>query len=295
MKKNIFLMSILIFFCFVRETSALEKTKEIDINGILITKEQYENLINRFDPEDIMSLDKKTINLYKNKKQINTEVEEIYIKEDYFYDSYKNLMLMNETKISKEKFNEIDKKNNKNATGQFGVTDYHETTYKKISLKISAEANTKTVTLTNEWKKLPVVRSFDILALGIETGNSLIINNSNTKSGYQKYDRETIYHNSNNDNWGNDNPITKKILSLSQNLVDSANHELKNSITVTYINGNIPFTVRGTYQHAITNISLTNSKNYSASINGLGGLLDYNNNNWYDNTSGLRATVTIIN
>ena len=79
------------------------------------------------------------------------------------------------------------------------------------------------------------------------------------------------------------------------NIPDTTYKNLKNSMMVKFLSGASPFKVYGTYQHAKSSVSLSESQNYSFSSQGLGGVLKFNKDsikNKYDGMNGVSLSYT---
>lgn len=70
---------------------------------------------------------------------------------------------------------------------------------------------------------------------------------------------------------------------------------LSNSMAITLLVGALPFTVYGTYQHATSDLTLSQSQNYTFSSSGLGGVLKFANSvsSKYDGMKGVSATCAL--
>ena len=79
------------------------------------------------------------------------------------------------------------------------------------------------------------------------------------------------------------------------NIVDSVSSSLSNSMSVTIINNSTTYTAYGTYQHATSDVTLSQSKNYSISSSGLGGVLAFANSviGYYDGMQGVDITGSL--
>lgn len=164
---------------------------------------------------------------------------------------------------------------------------------KSIELRmVSVSASAKKVTMTCTWLSLPKCRSFDVIAF--RGGNDTIILKGGEESnviGYQYYDSNKITYTSSHKN------IKEKEVGvgLSVNLVDNVSQHLSVQFSAIFGTGATNLLVYGTYQHAIENVTLTQSKSYSFQYGGLGKVLDFY---WgieekYDKTPGLIVSGSI--
>ena len=159
---------------------------------------------------------------------------------------------------------------------------------KKITIGLVAQLSVKTITITNTWLSIPSVKSYDVIGYRNGTGAAVSIN---SVSGYQKWDGNVISYNSGSENYksaGNG-------CGISMNIVDNVSRSLENSMTVTVINNAYTYTAYGTYQHAQSNVTLAQSKNYTVNANGLGGVLDFaaSVRGYYDGMQGVNITKSV--
>lgn len=79
------------------------------------------------------------------------------------------------------------------------------------------------------------------------------------------------------------------------NIVDDVSTSLSNSMAITLLTGALPFTVYGTYQHATSDLTLSQSQNYTFSSSGLGSVLKFANSvsSKYDGMKGVSATCAL--
>lgn len=206
--KKIFMMIVffLIIFIFtLQNVNALEFTQEglyKNYYGVLMTYEQVNNL-----------------------KNIGFTENEIYLMESDEFDSNKNLIgsiLANTTKYYKivtlyendsndllsvsskmpisysEEISEEQYNNSENTVRPYGLSNgYTETEYKKMTTTIIRVNGRYRYKNTLVWKKIPKVRSYDIMAIGID---SIVSGISSTKYFKRTADilgANTCYYDSN--------------------------------------------------------------------------------------------------
>lgn len=159
---------------------------------------------------------------------------------------------------------------------------------KRINISIAATPSIKTITITNTWLSMPSVRSYDVIGFRNSTGNSIAIN---SVSEYQKADGQTVTYGMGGSNFKS----TNQGCGISMNIVDSVSSNLTNSISVTVINSSSTYTAYGTYQHAQSNVTLEQSKNYSINASGLGGILNFASSvkEKYDGMQGVSQTTRV--
>lgn len=143
----------------------------------------------------------------------------------------------------------------------YKLEDNVTTDMKKIKMKIASNgATVKKVELTCEWIKTPKVKSYDIIAIRV---------NRNVKFSAD----ENCYGKQYADN------ASKHKLELYANV--AANNQ--------------SMIIFGTYQHAISDVTLSKSQKYNFSSKGMGGVIDFTTTEVYekyDQTPGLAVWVT---
>lgn len=143
----------------------------------------------------------------------------------------------------------------------YKLEDNVTTDMKKIKMKIASNgATVKKVELTCEWIKTPKVKSYDIIAIRV---------NQNVKFSAD----ENCYGKQYADN------ASKHKLELYANV--AANNQ--------------SMIIFGTYQHAISDVTLSKSQKYNFSSKGMGGVIDFTTTEVYekyDQTPGLAVWVT---
>lgn len=296
--KKVVLLILLSTMIFPMMVSASEKKPYYtNLNGAELTEQQYNNLKKAFNDDTIATMTVETINLLKNEQNLSTTVEEKYIRTDEYYDDNGNLIDSIETEVTKSQADSfVENKEN-------GVVTYdypnHQTSMKRLSISIAVGSiSVKTVTVTNTWLSIPSTKSYDVIAIRPGNLSGTININNGMISGYQKWDGNIINYNSSSEN----TKIVSSGLSqgqggvgISMNIVDSVNSSLQNSITVTFISGANPFTAYGSYQHAQSNVTLAQSKDYSINSSGLGGVINFSSSvrGRYDAMQGVNRTWSL--
>ena len=264
-----------------------------NMNGAELTKEQYCNLEKVFDKDTIATLAPEVIDIYKDCKNIGYSEKTYYIKTVSRYND--DIFLGEEDQIV-DKF-EYDFGDVLKSTSYSACcgSDTYETSYKKLKIQITYTAGKRTVTVTNTWKKIPKIKSYDVIALAPGVTCAQFTEDINTKSGYQKYDGNLINYSPSSSNFKtcNGSGFLKKGIGLSQNIVDSTSSSLINQISTTFTSSSMDFCAYGSYQHATSNVSLSQSKNYTINILGMGGLIYFNSSvaGYYDDMPGVYADL----
>ncbi len=151
----------------------------------------------------------------------------------------------------------------------------HETEYKIITLI----NNNGMVTLELVWKKNPIIRSYDVMGVRFQ-GVKL-----DSPISFKQFYRENGVLKSITDN------STQKFdngFGISFKLSDKSS--LESSATFIVSGSGKVF---GTYQHAASNISLNDSKKYTISSSGLGGVLKFADGigDKYDRMAGVNISI----
>ena len=172
-------------------------------------------------------------------------------------------------------------KNVKKVTYDFGnVKDPLRSQYYNGHDKtISIVKNGSYITLLAKWKSIPSVFSYDVIAVRL---SGVTLNGSFTfkqvyKSGGTYY---TIY-NGNNQTFSNG-------FGSSALLHSGTDQQYSLTFKVTGTG-----TVYGSYQHATSTVTLNQSKNYTISSSGLGGVINFASSviGYYDGTPGVDLSV----
>lgn len=254
--------------------------------GATLTEEQYNYLINYFSENTLYTMTAEQLNFVKNETDLNMETETKYIRTDEFFDLDGNLIESFETEVTEEEALNYEEDS---TTYAWNVT--HTTSMKRLYMQVvSGSASTKIVTITNTWLSLPQVRSFDVIALRPGT-NSMTINvNSSMISGYQRWDGNTINYNSSSSNTKISSSFTGNGgIGISMNIVDAVSSSLECSMTVYFLCGASNFKIYGTYQHATSDVSLSQSQDYTFNQSGMGQVLKFASSvaSKYDNMQGV--------
>ena len=225
----------------------------------------------------------------KNIHQVAQETK--YIRQDMVADSEGNTLYTKQYEITENEAENYEEP----LQPQSSYSEY-STSVKKICIKIySTSGSEKVVQLTNSWITIPKTKSYDVIAL--MPGNTSLTDNidSSSISGYMEYnDGQIVNYSSGSKNIKKSTGLFSGQggVGISMNIPDTTYKNLKNSMMVKFLSGASPFKVYGTYQHAKSSVSLSESQNYSFSSQGLGGVLKFNKDsikNKYDGMTGVRV------
>lgn len=173
-----------------------------------------------------------------------------------------------------------------------GNLNSYKTTSKQLSIIVYNWGNGQYyVKASNEWLTIPKIRNYDVFAMRPDDGFSLV---SGTPSGTQYYTTATtsdaiIYQPD-----GANTVTLSNGFGMSMNLVDNSDVDsFLNTITAR-VSGSSG-TVSASYQHCTSNsVTKAQSMDYYLSVNGLGGVIMFNNASVdakYDGMMGVYARV----
>ena len=187
------------------------------------------------------------------------------------------------TEVSKEEATNAAKSNIST------IATYHSTSYKNIEISTTSIGSNKyLVYLTNDWLITPRVKSYDVIAM--RTEDSTI--SSGSQRGVQMYTTNGISDVINYSYNGTNMVLSSNGFGISMNLVDAASGftcEIQAIVTAT----SQWATVYGSYQHAMTAVTLAKSKSYTISHNGYGKVINFATavQNDYDNMQGVSISL----
>ena len=168
----------------------------------------------------------------------------------------------------------------------------YQTNYKKVSLSaIPLSTGQYYFSLTASWKVVPVVRSFDVIAMRFRNVALL----SDSTSGMQVYKKtgNTNYSYVNYSPNGTNTLHQNNGFGTSMNIVDDNISYLECNINATgQISGSDP-RVFGSYQHAVNNVTLAQSQQYTISSAGYGNVINFTEavQNKYDAMNGVDIDI----
>ena len=167
---------------------------------------------------------------------------------------------------------------------------FYQTTYKKISLMdTEIDDNGHYITIYTQWLINPVTKSYDVTAMRVEDANII----DGTQDGTQ------VYIKNGTTGFVNYSPNGTNIVKydngfgISMNLVDGATY-FETDISAIVQATSQYAKVYGTYQHAVTDVSLDESQSYFISHNGYGSVLNFATGvqHKYDGMNGVYKTLS---
>ena len=267
-------------------------------NGVDFTKEQYDRLMEYYSEDEIDIMQPEFAEpLFENLYDFTVEQQSIYVQTLESVDEDGNVITTEkETVLTEEQAKYMDKLE----VDAFPAisresSQTHETASKIITLKFNSfGGSTRGIVLSCSWKKLPVTRSYDIMA--IAPSNSIHFNTPSAFSASQVTDAGTTRYSMNSSGVN----IDSKGIGISMNLYNDATKSIVCTMECVLASTVEPFVVYGTYQHCQSDISQSDSKKYSIEVSSanMGGILKFSNSSIaskYDNTQGLKISGTLEN
>ena len=241
------------------------------------TEEDYNKLRSIFSEERISLMS-------DEEKAIYTD-NEVTVEEKL----YKGTLTLNNTYIYEELDPSLADDIKENS--QINTYDaFYQTTYKKISfIDANVNSNVHQLTVYTQWLIVPVTQSFDVTAMRVEdayivegTQRGIQVYMKNGTTGYVNYSPNGTNIRKEDDGFG-----------ISMNLVNNAQYY------ETEISANVVATSQyakayGTYQHAVTDVSLDESRSYTISYNGFGDVVNFATGvqNLYDRMNGVSISLS---
>ena len=211
-----------------------------------------------------------------------------YVETSTFVSSKNDLLnIIKEKEITASDYQNWTAKQTKESCPPGFYNECWETTAKRVFIAYHTYPSGKeAISVINQWKTMPLIRSFDTIGM--------VFNNFEMTSYYgtQWYNtKENQEYQSINYSYGSPNikisNSTQKGISISQNIVDDTYNYLQNDLYV-YGKKSENLQVAGSYQHAVKNLDLATSKNFTFDAWGMGKVFNWNTSwsNW-DNMQGV--------
>ncbi len=167
----------------------------------------------------------------------------------------------------------------------------HTTSYKNIQISTTPLQNNRySVSLKNVWNVTPRAKSYDVIAF--RTDDAQVV--EGTQYGNQSYWTASSGTYSNITYSYNGTNIVKKTngFGISMNLVDAASY-FECDIDALIDATSKYATVYGSYQHAMTNVTLAQSQAYNISHNGYGKVINFSTSvqDYYDGMQGVEISL----
>ncbi len=294
-KLNYLICGLILSIIPCLNVSAMEEIFYINQNGVEMTQNEYNQLLEVFTKEEIADLseEKFDFEMEHNYKTINTDT--LYVQNTIKYDENGDIEANIETILTKEQY-ENGGVDIPMPYSYCGPTSYPEmcweTSHKiiKIEYQVGGTTTDERVVVSNQWKNMPGHRSFDVIGMrvypyvfqhrAIEANQTYVLN------GKSKTEYITPSENYKVDTGGAmvaiELPSNKSITALSEKLI------VYGHFNVSAFGANQG--INGSYQHATKDVTLSQATNITFSADGMGGVFKFNFNNatnWYDNTQGV--------
>lgn len=241
------------------------------------TTEDYNKLRSIFSEERISLMS-------EEEKAIYTE-NEVNVNEKL----YKGTLTANGT----YSYEEIDPSLEDDIRNNAGVSTLdvtYSTTYKKISLIDTALSNNgHHLSVYTRWLIVPATQSFDVTALRVEDATIV----EGTQYGLQVYIKNGTTGSVNYSPNGTNIRKADNGFGISMNLVNGASY-YETEISANVIATSQSAKAYGTYQHAVTDLTLDASQSYTISHNGFGRVLNFATGvqNYYDGMNGVSLSLS---
>lgn len=326
MKKTFIFLLAVVSCLFIPNVYANAESFYVNNNGIEFTKSEYDKFIQLgYQKEEI---DEFTEDLYNSMKNFgigesasaSEYYEDTYVyKNKASYDAKEEPIHIISKKIDKVEYALSTKKigygsldlskNTLNTKAISTGENYYETTYKKVTITMTKDTlnpNNRFVVSGVIWKIMPAVRSYDVMAMRVNSDAGWF--NLNTQSGSYKYTigatpscditsslTNTVSFANNNSAWNKkamasggspygigvthqlaSNPIacTNDIGTTIKSEITAMNTSISSQATTP----TSTLTVYASYQHATSSVSYSNVVNsYGFSSSGLGGVISFTN------------------
>lgn len=230
--------------------------------GVNIKNDDYNELLKLYSEEEISNLPQEAYDCFK-KGDNWSEFKEIsnYV----IYDEYLgNIVQLNNS---------------------YNPKSTHQTEYKRISISVSTAGNNYFLFKTSlDWLKMPKVRSYDIFATLVASNSGTVdwgyVNVNYTSNAYNY----TMTLTPQNNEYKHTNKGVSYTLKLPTNL-DAYSADLY--VYVTGYNGTF---INSTYQHASSNVTLSEAMSHTFDSTGLGRVIKFSNStlqNKYDQMQGV--------
>lgn len=166
----------------------------------------------------------------------------------------------------------------------------YQTSYKRISfIDVDLDDGYHRLTVYTQWLINPVTQSFDVTAMRIADGYVV----EGTQDGTQMYIKNGTVGFVNYSPNGTNIRKTDNGFGISMNLVNGGT-EFETDISADVVATSEYAMAYGTYQHAVTDVSLDESQSYTISHNGFGGVLNFATGvqNKYDRMNGISISLS---
>ncbi|MBR5663058.1 MAG: hypothetical protein IKX00_05430 [Bacilli bacterium] len=176
--------------------------------------------------------------------------------------------------LTADEYNNWTPNQTRSSCEYWGAADCWETTAKRIVIIYQTYPSEQAKVL-NQWKTLPTVRSYDTIGL---LYNNFTMTSASGRQWYNTSSNPSTNQYIDYSYNGTNMKISttgQKGVSVSQNIVDNAYTVLQNDLYVYGTQGNY-MQMAGSYQHAVNDIDLATSKNFTFDAWGMGKVFNWN-------------------
>lgn len=279
-KKLVMYFAIFLLMVMPMKVFGLESDEVfINSNGVEMTMEQYNNLRKYFGE---MHIDVLTQEEFDEQMELDFDNVQSVIK--YFRTDYNHITgEKSSTEITEEEYMRAGLDVSSNAPR----SNYVESNYKWLYLGANNSNGAAFFSLTAHWKIMPATRSFDVIAArfvdldvinGTQEGKQFYTISGNTSWINYSFNGTNINNQSNG-------------YGISMNLLnDTGLTALELELTGCLEVLDYPAIIYASYQHATSDVTLAESKNYTISYLGMGGVIQFNNNSIAAKYDGMAGT-----
>lgn len=253
-----------------------------------ITDEEYDQLREMFSAVKIERMTDEEKEMYLSDDLIRTE--------QYFEVTETANGTYTYTAIDSEEGQEIMEAgiaNMENGIESLSSPTSHETSYKRIQIFAShIGSSTYSMLLYTQWLIVPATQSYDVTAMRGEHATFV----DGSQDGTQTYYKNGAYGYVNYSPNGTNIVKNSNGFGISMNLVNDASY-YETDISATVTADDQYATVYGTYQHAVRNVTLDQSKAYTISHNGYGDVVNFvvSVQDFYDGMQGVYVELARAN
>lgn len=283
MKKIKYLLFAII--CIIPITAMAESTTfYVTKTGYELTETQYNNLRTVFTDKELDDLSSTTLDAIKDDSNFGVAENETYFKTD----EYTNGLI---TLTKEYEVTEDEAIKNSDITLMGSSNNSHQTTYKKLNVKVVSSTNNGlnylTITSTLNWLKEPANKTYDVWATRFDKADCFGLTSSYKTEKKPK----------GGGSWKvnlNGLPSHVQIKDYGYGSVIGVDKDnLDSRWTVKVLLVSKPNLVRVTYQHAQGKIAFKDTYNFDISSSGYGGVVKFNTSaarNVYDQMGGVSVT-----
>lgn len=295
MKKMFINMGCIVLFTICMATNTMAEGNSYYVNdyGVEFTETEYNTLLDIVDESAIRVLEPElAAEILTNIDQLETTEYEINTIITESVDD-EGKVTCTESLLTTNELYDILNNRGMIMYNLSSRNDSYTTSMKRITMSMTqVNASAKWVTITAEWLSMPTTRSYDIIAVRVADKCVQFLSEISNVTGTQ----ETNVGTTNYTYASSNTKILSNGVGISMDLYNNATTKIKCTMQCKFGSGADPFTVFGTYQHATSDLSLSDSQKYKLAVGGMGDVLEFTSSSVkakYDNTSGLCVTGSI--